>query len=205
VILGQEIIYNFAMFISKIIDYQDLSDEQLKRRLGVYKQTCRKMVESVKSVEADSNSASTRGPNPKLSIEEQVLVTLEYWREYRTYFHIGISGQLSESTIGRIVNKTEKMLLQSGNFRLKGKKALNQAEIPVVTVMDVTETPIERPKKKQKDFFSGKRGYHTLKSQVVAEQNTEEIICVFGGKGRGHDFSLFKKSLVRFHPLTTSI
>jgi len=72
VILGQEIIYNFAMFISKIIDYQDLSDEQLKRRLGVYKQTCRKMVESVKSVEADSNSASTRGPNPKLSIEEQV-------------------------------------------------------------------------------------------------------------------------------------
>ncbi|GCA76073.1 hypothetical protein MiTe_02911 [Microcystis aeruginosa NIES-2520] len=26
--------------------------------------------------------------------------------------------------------------------------------------MDVTETPIERPQKKQKDFFSGKRGYH---------------------------------------------
>jgi hypothetical protein len=53
------------------------------------------MVESVKSVEAESNSASKRGPKPKLSIEEQVLVTLEYWREYRTYFHIGTSGQLS--------------------------------------------------------------------------------------------------------------
>ncbi len=38
---------------------------------------------------------------------------------------------------------------------------LNQAEIPVITVMDVTETPIERPQKKQKDFFGGKRGYHT--------------------------------------------
>ncbi|BCU14223.1 hypothetical protein MAN88_47870 [Microcystis aeruginosa] len=98
------------------------------------------------------------------------------------------------------------MLLQSGNFRLKGKKALlNQAEIPVITVMDVTETPIERPQKKQKDFLGGKRGYHTLKSQLVADQNTEEIICVFCGKGRGHDFSLFKKSRVRFHPLTTSI
>ena len=172
-ILGQEIIYNFAMFISKIMDYQNLSDEQFKRRFGVYKQTYRKMVESVKSVEADSNSPSKRGPKPKLSIEEQVLVTLEYWREYRTYFHIGTSWELSESTICRIVNKTEKMLLQSGNFRLKGKKALlNQAEIPVITVMDVTETPIERPQKKQKDFFSGKRGYHTLKSQLVADQNT---------------------------------
>jgi len=60
--------------------------------------------------------------------------------------------------------------------------------------MDVTETPIERPQKKQKDSFSGKRGYHTLKSQLVADQNTEEIICVFCEKGRGHDFSLFKKS-----------
>ena len=80
-ILGQEIIYNFAMFISKIMDYQNLSDEQFKRRFGVYKQTYRKMVESVKSVEADSNSPSKRGPKPKLSIEEQVLVTLEYWRE----------------------------------------------------------------------------------------------------------------------------
>ncbi|MCZ8364869.1 MAG: transposase family protein, partial [Microcystis sp. LE19-251.1A] len=111
------------MFISKIMDYQNLSDEQFKRRFGVYKQTYRKMVESVKSVEADSNSPSKRGPKPKLSIEEQVLVTLEYWREYRTYFHIGTSWELSESTICRIVNKTEKMLLQSGNFRLKGKKA----------------------------------------------------------------------------------
>ncbi|ELS46785.1 hypothetical protein C789_3460, partial [Microcystis aeruginosa FACHB-905 = DIANCHI905] len=66
-ILGQEIIYNFAMFISKIMDYQNLSDEQFKRRFGVYKQTYRKMVESVKSVEADSNSPSKRGPKPKLS------------------------------------------------------------------------------------------------------------------------------------------
>ncbi|GCA77390.1 hypothetical protein MiTe_04244 [Microcystis aeruginosa NIES-2520] len=45
------------MFISKNMDYQNLSDEQFKRRFGVYKQTYRKMVESVKSVEADSNSA----------------------------------------------------------------------------------------------------------------------------------------------------
>jgi len=69
VILGQEIIYTFAMFISKNMDYQNLSDEQFKRRFSVYKQTYRKMVESVKSVEADSNSASKRRPKPKLGNE----------------------------------------------------------------------------------------------------------------------------------------
>ena len=57
--------------------------------------------------------------------------------------------------------------------------------------MDVTETPIESPQKKQKDFFGGKRGDHSWKSQLVADKNTEEIICVCCGKARGHDFSLF--------------
>jgi hypothetical protein len=102
VILGQEIIYNFAMVIRKIIDYQNLSDEQFKRRFCLYKQTYKKMVESVKSVEVESNSVSKKGSNPKLFIEEQVLVTLEYWREYRTYLQINTSGQISESTIVRI-------------------------------------------------------------------------------------------------------
>jgi hypothetical protein len=40
--------------------------------------------------------------------------------------------------------------------------------------MDVTETPRERHQKKQKDFFGSKRGYHTLKSQLVADKNTEQ-------------------------------
>ena len=77
------------MFISKIIDYQHLSDEQFKRRFSVYKQTYSKMVESVKSVEAESNSPSKRGPKHKITIEEQDLVKLEYWREYKTYLKIG--------------------------------------------------------------------------------------------------------------------
>jgi hypothetical protein len=47
-----EIIYTSAIFISKNMDYQNLSSEQFKRRFGVYKQTYRKMVESGKSVEA---------------------------------------------------------------------------------------------------------------------------------------------------------
>ncbi|MDB9411246.1 IS5/IS1182 family transposase, partial [Microcystis aeruginosa CS-567/02] len=38
--------HNFANKHSKIMDYQNLSDEQFKRRFGVYKPTYRKMVES---------------------------------------------------------------------------------------------------------------------------------------------------------------
>ena len=68
--LGQEIIYTFTMFISKNMDDQNLSDKQFKRRFCLYKQTSRKMLESVKSVEAESNSVSKMVLKPKLSIEE---------------------------------------------------------------------------------------------------------------------------------------
>ncbi len=85
-----------------------------------------------------------------MSIEEQILVTLEYWREYRTYFHIGVNWGVDESTIFRIVKKTEKMLGRSGLFNLPGKKTLRTKDTKIeVVVIDVTEHEIERPKKKR--------------------------------------------------------
>jgi hypothetical protein len=63
-------------------------------------------------------------------------------------------------------------------------------------VVDVAEHEIERPQKKQKLCSSGKQGYHTLKSQVIADQESEQIICVHCGQGRVHDFRLWKESKI---------
>ena len=62
------------------------------------------------------------GAKPKLELEDRVLVTLEYWREYRTYFHIGTDWGVSESTVCRIVHWVEDTVMHSGRFRLPGKK-----------------------------------------------------------------------------------
>lgn len=35
------------------------------------------------------------GRPPKLVVEDQVLLTLEYWREYRTMFRLGTSWGIS--------------------------------------------------------------------------------------------------------------
>ena len=89
-----------------------------------------------------------RGGQGKLAVEDQLLITLEYWREYRTYFHIAKSWSIHESTVCRIVRKGEQLLIRSGAFRLPGKKQLHQPAYEwKVLVVDVTETPIERPKK----------------------------------------------------------
>lgn len=78
-------------------------------------------------LQPDLERTGKRGGQPKLSVEEQLLMTLEYWREYRTYFHIGKSWGIHESTVCRIVRTTEKLLIRSRAFRLLGKKQLHQS------------------------------------------------------------------------------
>jgi len=84
----------------------------------------------------------------KLSVEDQLLLVLEYWREYRTQFHIATSWGVSESAVCRLIQKVETLLMKSGKFRLPGKKQLYQnADTWSVLAIDVTESPIRTPKK----------------------------------------------------------
>ncbi len=101
-------------------------------------------------------------------------MTLEYWREYRTYFHIGQAWGVNESTADRIVKKIEDMLV-SRAFTLPGKKKLQKSDYQLeVVVVDVTETPRLATQKTQKQFYSGKKKRDTLKSQVIS-YNTSNL------------------------------
>ena len=64
---------------------KELKDQDFKRLCGVKKETFVTMCEVVKEVV----SRETRGRKSELSVEDQVLLTLGYWREYRTMFHLG--------------------------------------------------------------------------------------------------------------------
>ena len=78
-------------------------------------------------------------------------------REYRSYYHIGLDWGVSESTVCRTVHKIENILIPSGKFSLPGQKSLLNSELNTnLIVMDVMESPIERPTKHQKRFYSGK-------------------------------------------------
>lgn len=75
-------------------------------------------------------------------------MTLEYWREYRTFFHLATSWGLHESSVCRTIRRVEDVLTKSRAFRLPGKKKLQVADHRVeFIVVDVTESPVERPKK----------------------------------------------------------
>ncbi len=134
---------------------KSLKPEDFKRLCGVRPDTFNQMLEVVRS---QSQQKQKTGRPGKLCLEDQLLMTLEYWREYRTYFHIGQSWGVNESTAYRIIRKIEDTLIKSRIFTLTGKKKLATSNYQLeVVVIDVTESPIERPKKNKKNSTVGRR------------------------------------------------
>jgi hypothetical protein len=123
-------------------EIKDRNDQDFKRLTGVEHQTFKQMVAVLES------ELPNFGRPPKLGRADQLLLTLMYWREYRTQFHIAQAYGISESTVCRTIQKIENALINSGQFRLPGKKALQPSDMVIeIVVVDATEQPIERPKK----------------------------------------------------------
>jgi hypothetical protein len=127
---------------------QSLSARKFKRRFGVHKQTFKRMQLAFNQ---QVSKTTTAGRPWQLSRENQILAALEYWREYRTYFHIATEFGVSESTVCRAVHRVEKVLMASGLFRLPGKKHLIKGfGRPSVIVMDDNSyTPRKKPKTRE--------------------------------------------------------
>lgn len=125
-----------------------------------------------------------RGGQNSLSVADQLLMALQYWREYRTQFHIGLEFGVSEATVCRTIEKVETLLVKSGQFRLPGKRQLQQAESSwEVVAIDVTEVPIERPKKNSEPSTVAFPKRHTLKAQLVIDLQYGQLLAVATGKG----------------------
>jgi len=132
---------------------QDLKDADFKRLTGVQRESFEEMLKVVEK------SLGSFGRPPKLSRADQLLMTLMYWREYRTEFHIAQSYGVSEATVCRTIRKVEDALVRSKKFRLPGKKALQPSDtILEIVLVDVSEQPIERPKKARNSITAAKRG-----------------------------------------------
>ena len=123
---------------------KDLGGEEFRRLTGIKPETFEKMLKILS--DADRKKKSRGGRRNKLNLKDQLLVTLEYIREYRTYFHIGKSYDISESTVYKTVRWVEDTLIKHPAFALPGRKELINNNYDTILI-DATETPIEPPKK----------------------------------------------------------
>ncbi|MBP9674748.1 MAG: transposase family protein [Bacteriovoracaceae bacterium] len=70
----------------------ELKEEQFRKLTGVKRQSFDKMVEILE--ENHTIKKSKGGRKNTLCREDMLLMTLEYLREYRTYFHIRLLSKL---------------------------------------------------------------------------------------------------------------
>lgn len=94
-----------------------------------------------------------RGRKSSLLIEDQLLLTLIYLRNYHTFLQLADMFSISESYAQKRYCFISKMLMKA--LDLPNDQALTSDNL--VVVIDVTEQQIERPLKKQKEYYSGKK------------------------------------------------
>lgn len=137
-----------------------LSESDFKRMYGVKPETFWMMVKVVRD-----GKEGSRGSHACIPIPDQILLTLQYWREYRTYFHIAGDWGMHESTAQRTVKRIENLLIKSGKFCRTSQRQLGkESEDIEVVVVDVAEIEIERPKKNRKCTTAGNKAAIRSKS-----------------------------------------
>jgi hypothetical protein len=130
-----------------------LKVEDFKQIIGVSKETYAEMLDVLKASYAAKH---VKGGRPsKLAVCDQLFLALKYWRQYVTQLELSFEFEVGEATVHDTIVWVEDTLVKCGKFSLPGKKALLEDNEIEVIIVDVTESPIERPKK---NSVSGTRG-----------------------------------------------
>jgi len=140
---------------SKYIRALERKDEDFKLLIGVSKETASAMIATLD--EAYKAKHKRRGRHSKLAIDEMLTMAMEYWRQYPTMFELGFQYGVSKSVVHDIIVWVENTLIKSGKFRLPGKKALCENNEIEIVLVDVMESPVERPKKNNGNGIPVKR------------------------------------------------
>ena len=135
---------------------KNAKDVLFKRLYGVKPVTFTKMLAILQKEFIAMHKSG--GKPPTLTPEDKLYVTLKYLREYRTMDSIAAEYGVCKGTICLSIQWVEDTLEKDGTFALPGKKALKRKSASIeYIVVDVTESPINRPKKNQKEYYSGKK------------------------------------------------
>jgi hypothetical protein len=145
----------------------------------------------------------------KLDLRDRFVMLLVYYRLYITYNLAGFLFDLDQSNICRDIQKIEKLIreclpipqkIYNTTKRLKTPKQVEKYFPDFLSFIDCTEQQIPRPinKERKKEYYSGKKKKHTVKTQLMVNNRGFIVHKVGHKKGRRHDYDIYKKN----HPKT---
>jgi len=201
--------------MSNIIAYIEENPQESKRLIGLEYEQLQQLIQAAqllhKNQREEIEKSKVRlikgggGRKAKLSINEQIILTLVYLHHLPTFQMLGIQFGVSESTANDIFHYWLEVLREllppslleqvkkNANFNQWVQEALAEMEL----IVDSCEQPIQRPGEyeAQKKFYSGKKKNHTLKNQFIVTPNGREIVDIIVGKpGPTSDINIWRAS-----------
>lgn len=151
------------------------------------------------------------GRKPKLSIREQIILTLVYLRHIPTFQMLGIQFGVSESTANSTFNYWLPLLRELLPSSLLEQVKKNASDYEIVKeiltdyelIVDSYEQARERPgdNQEQEKYYSGKKCHHTFKTQMIILPDGSDIVDVVSGeRGPKSDITLFREHHSKFDP-----
>jgi hypothetical protein len=111
------------------------------------------------------------GRKHSLALADRLLMLLIYYRTYATHALLGFLFGVDDSAVGRNINPLQPLL--AGLFRIPERKVRLDPEDIRELFFDATERPTRRPEHGRREFYSGKKGRHTIKTQVVVVRRSK--------------------------------
>lgn len=183
-------------------EFDDIYDRKISKRY------CRHEIRRL-AKRKDRERSIGAGRHFKLDVKNRFLMLLVYYRLYITCTLAGFLFDLDQSNICRDIEKIEPLVRKCVPIPQKMHKITKRLRTPdevekmfpgFLSFTDCTEQQIPRPKNKtrRKAYYSGKRKRHTVKTQIMVN-NQGVIIHKTGHKrGKSHDYDIYKKN----HPVT---
>lgn len=192
---------NEAMFIRFTGISTEKFDELYAQLVPIYEASEKKRLGN-----RERKRAIGAGTPHKLDLDERLLLTLLYCKLYVTHEFLGMLFGLDNSNISRTIGYILPMLAQI--FRVPERKVtLKEDEKEALTrfFIDGTEQPINRPQKRQKRYYSGKKRRHTVKWQVVTRDGKTIEAVSTSFSGRMHDKKIYDKTALKLPPGTKGV
>lgn len=207
--------------MSDILNHIEENHKETQRLIGLAYEELQQLLQNAERLHHEKQAlleakkvriiAGGGGRKPKLSLPEQIILTLVYLRHMTTFQLLGIQFGVSESTANDTFNywlPHLRELLPSSLLEQVKKNAADHAIVKGILteyelIVDTYEQVRERPgdKDEQEKYFSGKKSNHTFKSQIIIMPDGRDIVDVVAGEpGPKSDITLFREYRSEFDP-----
>lgn len=123
-------------------------------------------------------------------LEEHLLVLLILYRCHITQEFMGVLYGVDKSCICNSLKRIEPLACRT----LGVTKSLKVSEEEAHTlIVDCTEQPIQRPQKKQRCWYSGKKKRHTVKNEIIVTDKGRIASASGDMAGRRHDIEVRRR------------